>query len=532
MTTPIMWKIGINFALTCGIKGGIICYPALFILKGIRIVRLLSLITLALVSLPSLVMSADLPVTLSLSDAIRMAAEKNLDVRAELYNPAQFEADINRNRAIYDPLFNAQLNYSDSTTPGLSTTGSASSFGQTYQINPSLSQLFWTGATATLNFNNQYNSNRSLNSLQKGWQSNLGITLNQPLLKNFGQENTEINITVSRLSKFASLEHFNTQLLNTIAQVRSEYFKLYNLREQLEVRKVSLELARKILSETRARVTAGILPAMEILNAEFGVTSREKELIDAEKAVRDQIDVLRLLLQIDSKGDIVTTNLPRRDQMQMNEDEAIKRALTRPDIREQRRNLEIAELKTRVFSNNIKPDLSLLTSASLTGNDHSYSKTLDKLGSLDFPAWSVGLNFTYPFGNNAAENDYRKSRLKTEQTVVQIRSLEESAAKDVKAAIRGVSTGYKQLDVADRGRAYAEERLKAFIRKNAVGLATVKDVMDVENDLATAKSNQITAAVNYDNAITTLWQVTGELLERVGVHIVEADADRLYNNVR
>jgi outer membrane protein TolC len=350
-------------------------------------------------------------------------------------------------------------------------------------------------------------------------------------LKNFGRENTDININVSRISKFASLEHFNTRLLSLVAQVRSEYYKLYSLREQLQVAKTSLDLARKILNDTKAQVAAGVLPAMEIINAEFGVYAREKDQIDTEKAVSDEVDVLRLLLQIEGKGDILTVDPPRHEPYEVNEGEALRRALSRPDIREQRRNLEVAELQTKVFNNRTKPDLSLSASASLVGLDHNYPRDLERLGAVDYPAWSVGLTFTYPFGNNAAENDYRKSRLKTEQTAVQIRSLEESAANDVKSAIRGIISSYKQIAVAERGRAYAEERFKAYLRKKDVGLATNKDVLDVENDLVAARNNQITAGVNYDNAITHLWQVTGELLEREGVRMVEGDADKLYKNI-
>ena len=65
-----------------------------------------------------------------------------------------------------------------------------------------------------------------------------------------------------------------------------------------------------------------------------------------------------------------------------------------------------------------------------------------------------------------------------------------------------------------------------------MGLATNKDVLDVENDLVAARNNEITAVVNYDNAITHLWQVTGELLERQGIRVVEGDADKLYKNIR
>ena len=492
--------------------------------------RPIALVSLILIWLLSASLAAAAPLKLTLTEAIRMAAEKNLDVRAELYNPAQFEADINRNRAIYNPLFTADTSYTDTTAPSVNLNTPISAAGRSFQLNAGLSQLLWTGATASVGFNNSFNSNDRVSF--DYWESSLGASLTQPLLKNMGREATEVNINVSRLSKFASIEKFNTRLQNTVAQVRNEYYKLYNLREELEVKKISLELARKILSETKARVDAGVLPAMEILNAEFGAVSREKDLLDAEKAVTDQVDVLHLLLQIEGRDDISIVDLPRRELLEVSEDDSVKRALNRQDIREQRRNLEIAELQTRVFRNKTRPDLALVASTSLVGLDRTYSSNMERLASFDYPAWSVGLNFSYPLGNGAAENDYRKSRLKTEQTALQIRSLEEGAANDVKAAIRAITTGYKQIEVADRGRVFAEERLRAFIRKNEVGLATTKDVLDVENDLVTAKSNQISAVVGYNNAITRLWQVTGELLEREKIQIVESDADKLYTNTR
>jgi len=481
--------------------------------------------------LPAAAIAAEVPLALSLSGAIKMAAEKNLDVRAEYYNPAQFEADINRNRSIYDTPLVLDASYADTTSPAFTSAQNLS--GQAFDINASLSQLFWTGGTVSAVFMNNYTKTGENLAIEPHyWQSKLGVTLSQPLLKNAGREATEVNIAVSRLSKFASLEHLHTRMINTVAQVRTEYYNLYSLQEQLEVRKVSLALARKILSETKARVDAGVLPAMEILNAEFGAVSREKDVIDAEKALNDQLDVLRLLLQLEGSSDISVTDLPRRELYQFSEDESIKHALTRPDIKELRRTLEINELQTRVYGNNIKPDLKLIASAGVASVDRTYSREIEKIGTLDAPYWSIGLNFTYPLGNRAAENDYRKSRLKTEQTALQIKSLEDSVTKDVKAAIRGVTTGYKQIEVTERGRAYAEERLKAFIKKNEVGLATTKDVFDVENDLATAKNNHITALVAYNNAITQLWQVTGEILERAGIQIVENDADKLYTNTR
>jgi len=484
--------------------------------------------------LPAAVYSNETSLSLSLTDAIRMAVEKNLDVRAELYNPAQFEADINRYRSIYDPLLNLQTSYTDSTTASASS-GETVVESQVLVLDSSISQLLWTGGTAALTFNNDY-SNVKGNSFTpsiSGWHTGLGVSLNQPLLKNVGREAAEININISRQSKFASLERFNSLLLSTVAQVRTEYFKLHSLREERDVKKVSLELARKILSETQGRVKAGVLPAMEVFNAEFGVATREKELIDTELAVSNQVDVLRLLLQLDANvGDLQTVDLPPRDRYDVIESEAIQKALNRPDIREQKRNLELNELVTRNLSQKTRPDLTLTASAQLTGQDSEYQRNMDKVLTFDYPVWVVGLNFSYPLGNGAAENEYRRSRLKTEQVSLQLRSLEETSANEVRAAIRGIVAGYKQIEVTDRGAKFAEERLRSFIRKNEVGLATNKDVLDVQNDLDVAKSNQINAVVGYANALTRYWQVTGELLEREGIRVVEGDADKLYSSTR
>lgn len=483
--------------------------------------------------MPFIAYSAGEPLSLSLNEAIKMAVEKNLDVRVELYNPAQFEADINRNRSIYDPLLTLQTNFTDSTTTSASSVAGRANESVSYLLNSSVSRLFWTGATASVYFNNSYASTNSTLSTPNYWQTGLGASISQPLLKNSGREATEIAINVSRMSKFASMERFNSRLLTTVSQVRNEYYKLHSLREEREVKKISLELARKILTDTQARVKAGVLPAMEILNAEFGAVSREKDLIDAERAVNDQVDVIKLLLQINGNtGDVRTVDLPTRERFEVSEDDGIRKAIGRPDIREQKHNLEITELQSRVFINKSRPELALTASASLTGLDNTYQRNLDKAFTFDYPVWSIGLNFVYPIGNTAAENDYRKSRLKTEQIALQIRSLEEGAVNDVRAAVRAITTGFKQIEVADRGRAFAEERLRSFIRKNEVGLATTKDVLDVENDLATSKSNQIKAVVAYANALTRYWQVTGELLEREGIRIVEGDADKLYSAIR
>jgi outer membrane protein TolC len=466
------------------------------------------------------------PLQLTLKEAIRLSFQNNLDLKVELYNPALAEADIRRSLGIYNPLLSLGADYN--RTNNFNSVNFIPSKVDQATVNAGVSQLLPTGATVGATANSAWISNST-----KYYSDGIDLTFSQPLLKNFGREATDLAINVSRFAKEGSIERFKTKLSDTVAQVRNDYFRLYSLREALAVKRTSLALANKILEETRGRVKAGVLPAMEILNAEFGSATREKEVIDAERAVRDQMDVLRLSLQLPDSADIVIVDEPTRESYPVVEEQALLLALNnRPELAAQRATLKIDDLQQRVAKNRTLPDLTLNGNVGFGGLDPRFAEGLVKTATAKDPTWGVGLQFSYPIGNDVAKNDYIKSRLTLEQAKTQLQSLEAGIAKDVKAAIRLLASSYKQLDVTTRGRAYAEDRLRAFRTKNAVGLATTKDVFDVENDLVTAEGNQIQAVVDYNNAITQLWRVTGEILPRQGITVSERQADPLYERAK
>lgn len=462
------------------------------------------------------------PINLSLNDAIKLALERNLDLKVELFNPAIGEAEIRKSLGIYDPVLSAAVDYNRTTSPNTITF--TPFVVDQFQATAGVNQLLPTGGTIGASANSYWISN-SLSYFTNGFN----MTVAQPLLRNFGRETTELNIAVSRLNKEGSLDRFRVRLSDTVAQVRNDYFKLYFLREDLAVKKTSLALANRILDETRGRVKAGVLPAMEILSAEFGSASREKGVIDAERAVRDQMDVLRQELQLDPNRDIVIVDQPTRENYPVVEEQALSQAIaSRPELAAQRTTIQVNDLQRKVARNRTLPDLSLNASVGTAGFAPSFFRSFEKSLKAEDPVWGVGLQFSYPLGNRAAENDFIKSKLTLEQSQTQLLSLESGVVKDVKAAIRLLGSSYKQLDVTSRGRAYAAERLRAFRKRNEVGLATTKDVFDVENDLVTAEGNQIQAVVDYNNAITQLWRVTGVILDRQGIRISETQADPLY----
>lgn len=474
---------------------------------------------------------------LTLKDAIKMAVEKNLDVKAELYNAAFTEADIERSKGIYNPVFSLLAGYKDTSTPRSYIVNVQDPINRQKDVvvKTGISQLISSGGIFEVSYEDGWNQNNAgasgITNMDNYFRSNFTLSFSQPLLKNFGRETNELSINVSKFNKEGELEQFKSKLQEIVSRVMTQYYKMYSVHKNLEVKRSSFTLAEKIFSNTKNLVNEGVLPSMELLNAQLGVSIQKKNLIDAERAFKDQTGELCLLLQLDRVNDIIPTDTPLRDEYKVDESQLIQSALKEsPNLKQLRVSLKNSELKSRVAESQLLPLLDVVSSATLTGLADSYSQDLDQVSSGRYPNLFVGLKLVYPIGNDSAKNDSIKSKLKIEQIRTQVRSYEESIKNDVGAAVRAVDFGFLQLNVTAQGRVYAEEVLQAYIEKQKSGLATTKDVLDSLNNLVTEQGKDIQAVTDYNNAIVTLWKTTGELLKQEGITLGKKESEALYNN--
>lgn len=458
-------------------------------------------------------------INLSMKGAVKLAVEKNLELRTELYNSAMANAEVRRNRGIYNTVLGMNVDYTDSRTfPAvLGATGNQ----KTLRADPKITQFLPTGGNLEIHYNNsRIITDYAFSTFPDYWTSELSLGLTQPLLRNFGPKVANLNIVLAEKARDATVKRIAAKIQALVAQVRVEYFKLNSLREDLQAKKVALDLANRILNDVSEKVKAGALPSMEVLNAEYGVSSREKEQIDAEKAVKDQVDLLRRLLQLPSEVDINAVEAPNLARVSPNLPQAITMALSqRPEIEEAHIQIASAQAQFAAARNKILPSLNLFGSFALTGTAPSYAGDMERLTSRDFKVWNVGMQLEYPLGNDAAEGEYQKSRYRLDQSRNQLADIESAVITEIRTAARSVDANFKQLDVAARGKTFAEERLKAYLSKAEVGLATTKDVLDVQNDLATAQNNQIRAQVAYVAAVTQFLQASGQLLDQEGITV-------------
>jgi outer membrane protein len=457
---------------------------------------------------------------LNLQQVIRLTLERNLNLRAEQYDTRASQAAVRREYGLYDPQLLVDFGTGESRQQINRQDFEGENRNQFSLLDLSLAQQLPSGGALTLGFDNQRNEEKESplpTDINPAYASELALQLSQPLLKGFGRSVAEQDILFAVNDRQVAVQDLREVAFALLAEVRDAYFELLRLRDNLRFREISVALAKKILNEASARVRAGVLPPVDILEAEFGLKERQRLQLDAEREYGDGLDRLALLMS--SPWPLAIAEEPLgRPVLAVDEEQGLQQALgKRPDLQRRIRQLERLDLEQRLARNDLLPGLDLTASYSHKGLGGDYNDDLDDIGSGGYPNWQVGLSLSYPLGNRTARYEHRRTLLRIKGRQAELAQLQEEIRTEIRAAIRLLEVNDKKIEVATSGQAFAEEKLRILLKRQEVGLATIRQVLEGEEDLAQARTGQVAALADYNKAITRYLQVSGQLLEADGV---------------
>lgn len=471
--------------------------------------------------------AAEGEIPISLDTAVRTAVERNLGLKVTTFDPAIAQTGILRAGGIYNPALGALLDYRRDDyrlfpdNPTVVRT-------HYFDADVSLNQLLSTGATATMAFTNQFFDDSLGGPDSRFARPILSFSLSQPLLSGFGREVTERGITVASDEKEAALATWRDGALGVAAGARDAYFAVIRAQEDLVTREASLAVAKQVQAENEARVRAGVLASIELLDSEFGLAERERDLLEAQKNVLEQADRLRVFIQYPDPGILSPVSTFPEERVETTEESAMETALRkRPDLLAARISLKTFEFQVKVARNLVLPSLAATGSAGVKGLAKNYGDATSDMTSGDVPFWSVGLSFSYPIGNDAARADLAEATLRARQAQAKIHDLEASIGLDVRSTIRDMETKYREIEVAKKGVALGEARLASFLQRGKLGLATTKNILEVEADYVAARDALTAARTDYQGAVTQFYRSTGELLEQHGIHLSDKEIEAM-----
>jgi len=405
-----------------------------------------------------------------------------------------------------------------------------------------------TYASNYLHFNSQV---FSLNPYNSG---DLDLQITQNLLQGFGSAVNGRNIRVQRNNVKVSDLQFKQQVMTTVSAALNLYWDLVSFNEDLRARRQEVATAQQLLDDNKRQVQIGALAEIEVTRAEAQLYSSQQDLVVSQTNLQQQEIVLKNELCRDgiSAAGLENIHLVPLDKIQIppSDDtraipELVNEALkNRTEIATARINIESNELNLVGIKSSLKPTLQAF--AELTNNGLSgaltasgagqpgveylaggYGGLLEQIARRNFPNYSAGLSLNIPLRNRAAQSDYATSLLELRQNQLNLRKNTNQVTVDVQNAVIGLQQARVRYDSASKARELQEQTLAADQRRNALGAATVFQVIQDQRDLATSQSSEVQAMANYTHARISFDQAMGTTLDVNHISLDEAMKGRI-----
>lgn len=476
--------------------------------------------------------------TISLADAALQALKHNLDISISRHTKESRLADITVEQAKFDPTLSVNGQFNRTVNPlnrpvfggtGGALTGITTFDQRTQSVTLDATTNLPTGGNVDLNYSpTRTNVNQNLASgflFNPSYTGGLALTLTQPLLRNAGIDITKTFIRVAQNNATVEEHVFRDRVLTVLATVEQTYWEVVFANENLKVAEAALKAAQELLATNRAKAKAGIMSIVDVLQAEAAVASRVEQVLVADKAIRDQEDQLRRLLnpsEEDLRQDLRLTPLdqPVVTLEPISLEEAIDVAIEqRPEIVQAKKNMETSDLNTKFAKNQILPTLSFQGTMGMAGLGSDYSNSVNSNFSGDFYNYGAGLVLSYPLGNRSAWSTYNKRQLEEKNAEASLMSVRQQIIVGVREAVRRVQTDFKRIETTRSARIMAEKQLQAEQERLKVGLSTTRFVLDFQRDLATAQGNELRATVDYNKSLSNLSRHKATTLDRYNLQL-------------
>ncbi|MGJ5818127.1 TolC family protein [Paludibaculum fermentans] len=452
----------------------------------------------------------------------------------------------------YDPSVSGGFNWMHQSDPQFSTvlTG-GSNWLVSKNTNGSIefTQGFSTGTQIDVNFDNtRFTNNATRYTYDPTFNSNLGITVRQPLLRGFGIDLNRRYIRIAKNSEKVAALVFQQQVIDTIAGISRLYTDLVSLNEDVNVKRESLKLAQRLYDDNRNKVDQGTLAPIEVTRARAQVAASQQALISAEGLVRQQelIVVTALTRRGLASASIRDAHIVPTDSLTVPDQETavplenlIADALkTRPDLTQAGIQVENTQISLKGSRNALRPSIDVVgvvrngglagdlnpLSGTVAGSvpTGGYGTTLGQIFRRNNPTYGVGVQMNLPLRNRVAQADAARDELQLRQTQIQREQLEDQARLEVADAQVSLQQARASYEAAVQTRLLQEQSVDVEQQKFDVGLSTNFLVIQYQSFLAQARSTEVAAKGAYAKARIALERATGSILRTNGISIDEA----------
>ncbi|MGI8784243.1 MAG: TolC family protein [Acidobacteriota bacterium] len=477
--------------------------------------------------------------------AILLAIESNLDVQIERLAPERSRWEVLGARSILDTRLDVNASRDRQRTPASSLLAGGDSITQIVDLlEAGATKLFSRGTEASLKARIfRFETSSIFTSLNPAINTELTLSLVQPLLKNYGRSTTLWRVRQAENNHAIAQADFEQAVENVVAGVRRTYWELAHDREEIAVREKAVELARVTLENNRRQLENGVAARLDVIQAEAEVAARQERLIAARYRYRIDQDQLKTqltsslapekivgeIVPLEPLADVAAVVLPSGE-------EALEQALRhRRDVRRQELEIDNRRIQERYTANQLRPQLDLLASytqfglggnrlirdfsggniftAPTIGIDPSgIGRSYRELFGGDFLGWLAGVRLTVWLDNDRARADSARAQLEVREQEMRGRALRQRISLEVQTALNLLEMNRARLESARESVRFLHQRIDGEQAKFENGLATTRDLIEAQRDLALGESLALRARVDWIQSLIELQRAMGTIL--------------------
>lgn len=467
----------------------------------------------------------------SLEDAIALALKKNFDLQVQAYAVDNAKDVVTIQEAAFDPTLTANASRTvNQNASNVSLLDGAQREGTrtdntTLRVGAS-ERISATNGTVSVTTNVSRGTNSSSNQiLNPAFGHGVSANLNQPLLNGAGRhvataalERAKIGLTIAGIN-------YKSRVLAVISDTENAYYNLVAARETLRIRQLTLEYNQRLFEENQARRATGVATDLDVLSAEVGVATARRNLILAERNVRDVEDRLLNLINLptfDVRVGPVAFNDYREGVPSFAH--SYKRAREYyPDTLSAEETIKQLQIDLQTARRNLLPTLDLNATLGYTARATSagYQQAIANLPNDHGNTWTLGLNYSMPWGRHADKARYHTAQTNLASQKVRLEQLEQALIVNVRTAVRAVESSLAAVEIAAKATELASRQYEQQKARFDAGLATSRQVLLVQDDLESARFQELSARLDLRRAAAELHRLEGSSLERFRVQLPE-----------
>ena len=281
------------------------------------------------------------------------------------------------------------------------------------------------------------------NRFTQQYQTFVGITLTQPILKNAGNGYTFAGIRMAALESDIAFQEYRRQLMLTISQAESAYWNLYYAQEQLRFFQESVSVAESVLDDSQEKMKAGQGSELDVLEARSGLAVRKTKQNEALQSFYDAMSQVRAftgVMPTEQRRELRAIDIPATTNGPSSYAVNFGNAFNlNPDFLIQRKKVAQESLRLGVARNQLLPELDVKAAYGFNGLGRTPGDSWDLVESRNFPSWSLGLELTVPLGGNIkGRNELAAARLTYQSELANLNGIQTEIANSLDASLQKV----------------------------------------------------------------------------------------------